>query len=39
MRIKHGMKKKYKEWLDVNKDGYGRTCFVYAETFCRYARN
>lgn len=33
MRIKHGMKKKYKEWLDVNKDGYSRTCFVYAERF------
>lgn len=31
MRIKHGMKKKYKEWLKNNTDGYGRTCFVYAE--------
>lgn len=31
MRIKHGMKKKYQEWLDKNIDGYSRTCFVYAE--------
>lgn len=33
MRIKHEMKKKYKEWLDNNKDNYGRDCFVYAERF------
>lgn len=33
MRIKHGMKKKYQEWLGINNDSYGRTCFVYAERF------
>ena len=31
MRIKHGMKKSYNDWLKNNKDNYGRTCFVYAE--------
>ena len=31
MRIKHGMKKSYNDWLKNNEDGYGRTCFVYAE--------
>ena len=33
MRIKHGMKKKYQDWLDKNTDGYSRACVVYTERF------
>lgn len=39
MKILEGKEKKYKDWYDINNDGYSRACFTYAERWANMLEN
>ena len=39
MRILEGMEQAYKDWYDLNSDGYSRACFTYAERWAEMLEN
>ena len=39
MKILQGKEKEYKDWYDINSDGYSRACFTYAERWAGMLEN